>query len=37
MIEAAAAEYKWLVSLVVDSTFIKGARYVDDGVVFFML
>jgi hypothetical protein len=37
MIEAAAAEYKWLVSLVVDSKFIKGARYVDDGVVFFML
>jgi hypothetical protein len=35
MIVAAAAEYKWLVSLGIDSKFIKGARYVDDGVVFF--
>jgi hypothetical protein len=35
MIVAAAAEHKWMNSLGIDQKFIRGARYVDDGVVFF--
>lgn len=35
MIVAMAAEYKWLASLGVDSKYLAGARYVDDGLVIF--
>ena len=35
MIVAASAEHKWLNSLGIDKKRIRGARYVDDGVVFF--
>jgi hypothetical protein len=37
MIVAAAAEHKWMSSLGADQKYIRGARYVDDGVVFFDL
>jgi hypothetical protein len=33
MIVAIGAEYKWLTSLGADAKFIRGTRYIDDGLV----